>query len=74
MKDDVGWVLAVIFALCFIIGQATNYVDNKHRHTIIKTNIGEFILRDGKLYGVYELSRDNQGNMVARWNTYKYLQ
>lgn len=69
MKDNyesAGWVLAVIFALCFIIGQATNYVDNKHRHTIIKTNIGEFILRDGKLYGVYELSRDNQGNMVAR--------
>jgi len=66
MKEDTGWVLAVIFALCFIIGQATNYVDNKHRHTIIKTNIGEFILREGKLYGVYELSRDNQGNMVAR--------
>lgn len=67
MKDEYkGWVVAVIFAVCLIIVQATNYVDNKHRHTVIKTNIGEFILRDGKLYGVYELSRDNQGNMVAR--------
>ena len=67
MKDEYkGWIVAVIFAVCFIIGQATNYVDNKHKHTIIKTNIGEFILRDGKLYGVYELSRDNQGNMVTR--------
>jgi hypothetical protein len=66
MKEDVGWVLAVIFALCFIIGQATNYVNNRHHHEIIKTNIGEFILRDGKLYGVYELTRDVQGNMVTR--------
>ena len=69
MKDNyesAGWVLAVIFALCFIIGQATNYVNNRHHHEIIKTNIGEFILRDGKLYGVYELTRDVQGNMVTR--------
>jgi len=67
MRDEYkGWVVAVIFAVCLIIVQATNYIDNKHRHTVIKTNIGEFILRDGKLYGVYELSRDNQGNMVAR--------
>ena len=66
MKEDVGWVLAVIFALCFIIGQATNYVNNRHHHEIIKTNIGEFMLRDGKLYGVYEMGRDVQGNMVTR--------
>ena len=50
----------------FIIGQATNYVNNRHHHEIIKTNIGEFVLREGKLYGVYELTRDVQGNMVTR--------
>ena len=67
MKDEYkGWVVAAIFAICFIIGQVNSYMDNKHRHTIIKTNIGEFILRDGKLYGVYEMSRDTQGNMVVR--------
>jgi hypothetical protein len=64
--ENAGWVVAVIFAVCFIIGQATNYVDNKNRHVVIKTNIGEFILREGKLYGVYEMSRDIQGNMVSK--------
>jgi hypothetical protein len=67
MKDEYkGWVVAVIFAVCYIIMQVTNYVDNKHKQTIIKTNIGEFMLRDGKMYGVYELTRDVQGNMVTR--------
>ena len=67
MKDEYkGWVVAGIFFIALLSAQVTNYVDNKHKQTIIKTNIGEFILREGKLYGVYELSRDNQGNMVAR--------
>jgi hypothetical protein len=65
-KEHAGWVVAGLFFIALLIAQVTNYVDNKHRHTIIKTNIGEFILRDGKLYGVYELTRDVQGNMVAR--------
>lgn len=65
-KENAGWIIATLFFLVLIISQATNYMENKHRHTIIKTNIGEFILRDGKLYGVYELSRDLQGNMVAK--------
>ncbi len=67
MKDEYkGWVVAGLLLIALLIAQVTNYVDNKHKQTIIKTNIGEFMLRDGKLYGVYELSRDNQGNMVAR--------
>lgn len=67
MKDEYkGWVVAVLLLIALLIAQVTNYVDNKHKQTIIKTNIGEFMLRDGKMYGVYELSRDNQGNMVAR--------
>jgi hypothetical protein len=64
--ENAGWVVAALCFIALLIAQVTDYYDNKHRHTIIKTNIGEFILRDGKLYGVYELSRDNQGNMVAR--------
>jgi uncharacterized membrane protein len=67
MKDEYkGWAVAVLLLIALLIAQVTNYVDNKHKQTIIKTNIGEFMLRDGKMYGVYELSRDNQGNMVAR--------
>jgi hypothetical protein len=65
-KEHKGWVVASLFAVCLIIAQATNYVDNKNRHVVIKTNIGEFILREGKLYGVYEMSRDIQGNMVSK--------
>ena len=67
MKDEYkGWVVAGLLLIALLIAQVTNYVDNKHKQTIIKTNIGEFMLRDGKLYGVYEMSRDVQGNMVAR--------
>jgi hypothetical protein len=67
MKDEYkGWTVAGLLLIALLIAQVTNYVDNKHKQTIIKTNIGEFMLRDGKMYGVYELSRDNQGNMVAR--------
>jgi hypothetical protein len=59
-----------LIAFAFVLGMLTNagihWSKDKTRHEIIKTNIGEFILRDGKMYGVYELSRDNQGNMVAR--------
>ena len=66
MKNDLIWVAISSFLigalLCFITIAATH----RHHYEIIKTNIGEFVLRDGKLYGVYELSRDNQGNMVAR--------
>lgn len=67
MKDDyIGWLAAGFLFVALLIVQVTNYVDNKHKHAIIKTNIGEFILRDGKLYGVYEMSRDTQGNMVSK--------
>ena len=66
MKNDLIWVaicsLFIGALLCFITIAATH----RHHYEIIKTNIGEFMLRDSKLYGVYELSRDNQGNMVAR--------
>jgi hypothetical protein len=66
MKNDLIWVAICSFLigalLCFITIAATH----RHHYEIIKTNIGEFMLRDSKLYGVYELSRDNQGNMVAR--------
>lgn len=66
MKNDLIWVAICSFLigalLCFITIAATH----RHHYEIIKTNIGEFVLRDGKLYGVYELSRDLQGNMVAK--------
>ena len=67
MKDEYkGWAVAGLLLIALLIAQVTNYVDNKHKQTIINTNIGEFMLRDGKMYGVYELTRDVQGNMVTR--------
>ena len=67
MKDDALVLIAVAtFVGGIIVGTLAGFGYHRHHHEIIKTNIGEFILREGKLYGVYELSRDNQGNMVAR--------
>ena len=66
MKNDLIWVAICSFfigaLLCFITIAATH----RHHYEIIKTNIGEFVLRDNMMYGVYEISRDNQGNMVAK--------
>jgi len=39
---------------------------HKDYHQIIKTSIGEIILRDGKVYTVYEMTRTATGDMVAR--------
>jgi hypothetical protein len=67
MKDEhKGWVVAGLLFVALVIAQVTNYVDNKHKQTIIKTNIGEFMIRDSKVYGVYEIQRNAQGDMVAR--------
>jgi hypothetical protein len=67
MKDDALVLIAVAtFVGGVLVGTLAGFGYHRHHHEIIKTNIGEFILREGKLYGVYELSRDNQGNMVAR--------
>ena len=66
MKNDLIWVSICSFfigaLLCFITIATTH----RHHYEVIKTNIGEFVLRDNKMYGVYEISRDNQGNMVAK--------
>lgn len=67
MKDELLiWIAIAIFVAGTLAGTLTVCAVHRHYHEIIKTNIGEFMLRDGKMYGVYELSRDNQGNMVAR--------
>ncbi len=67
MKDEyLGWMSAGLLLIALVISLVTSYADNRHKQTIIKTNIGEFMLRDGKVYGVYEMTRDVQGNMVSK--------
>ena len=55
-----GFILGVVLTLS-IYG-----VTHKNHHEIIKTSIGEIILRDGKVYTVYEMQRTPNGDMVAR--------
>lgn len=55
-----GFILGVMLTLS-IYG-----VTHKDYHQIIKTSIGEIILKDGKLYTVYEMTRTANGDMVAR--------
>ena len=66
MKDEILYIAIGAFLIGAIVSTLTLYATHRHHHEIIKTNIGEFMLRDGKLYGVYEMSRDVQGNMVTR--------
>jgi len=66
MKNDLIWVAICSFLagalLCFLIIAATH----RHHYEVIKTNIGEFILKDGKIFTVYEMQRNVAGDMVAR--------
>jgi hypothetical protein len=66
MKDELLWIAVGAFLIGAVASTLTIYATHRHYHEIIKTNIGEFMLRDGKLYGVYELTRDVQGNMVSK--------
>jgi hypothetical protein len=66
MKNDLIWVAICSFLigalLCFITIAATH----RHHYEIIKTNIGEFIIHDGKIFTVYEMQRNVAGDMVTR--------
>lgn len=65
-EENFIWIAVGIFAAGVLAGALTVYGLHRHYQETIKTNIGEFMLKDGKLYGVYELTRDVQGNMVTR--------
>jgi hypothetical protein len=62
-REYKGWITAFLLFIALVICQVTNYADNKNRHTIIKTNIGEFFLKDGKMYAVYEMERNVKGEL-----------
>ena len=66
MKNDLIWFSICSFLagalICFLIIAATH----RHHYEVIKTNIGEFILKDGKIFSVYEMQRNINGDMVGR--------
>ena len=66
MKTNiVAIVLIAFFAGCFV-AVSVNSVLHRGYYEVTKTNIGEFILRDGKVYGIYEIQRNTNGDMVVK--------
>jgi hypothetical protein len=67
MKDNFETVMMVI---SFVVGMCGGLLIDElvHRNdeTVIKTKIGEFMIRDQKVYGIYEIQRNAQGDMVVR--------
>ena len=67
MKDNFETVMLVI---SFVVGMCGGLLIDElvHRNdeTVIKTKIGEFMIRDQKVYGIYEIQRNAQGDMVVR--------
>jgi len=67
MNDNFETVVQIVIFVVGMCGGAL--IDNfTHRNdeTIIKTKIGEFMIRDQKVYGIYEIQRNAQGDMVVR--------
>ena len=66
MKTNIVAIVLVAFCVgCFV---ALSGFTALHRgyYQVTKTNIGEFILRDGKVYGIYEIQRNTNGDMVVK--------
>lgn len=64
MNDNaIIWCIVASFLagalFSFIIVATTHH----HYYEVIKTNIGEFIIHDGKIYTVYEMERSAKGDL-----------
>jgi hypothetical protein len=66
MKDELLYIAIGAFLIGAVASTLTIYATHRHYHEIIKTNIGEFMLRDGRIYSVYEMERNVRGEMVAK--------
>ena len=65
-NNEVLWLVLAAFLAGFIATSAINSVMHRNYYEVTKTNIGEFILRDGKVYGIYEIQRNTNGDMVVK--------
>lgn len=65
-EENITWILVLVFLIGFLTDEAMIFITHRHYHEIIKTSIGEIILKDGKVYTVYEMQRTANGDMVAR--------
>ena len=67
MKDSaIIWCLVASFVAGGLVGFVAVATMHRHYHEVIKTNIGEFIIHDGKIFTVYEMQRNINGDMVGR--------
>lgn len=67
MKDSVIlWTIAASFVAGTLLGFTVTACLHRNYHEIIKTSIGEIILKNGKVYTVYEMQRTANGDMVAK--------
>lgn len=65
-QTQIALVVLAGFILGVVLTLSVYGVTHKDYHQIIKTSIGEIILKDGKLFTVYEMTRTASGEMVAR--------
>ena len=66
MKDELLYIAIGAFLIGAVASTLTIYATHRQYQNIIKTNIGEFIIHDGRIYSVYEMERNIRGEMVAK--------
>jgi len=67
MNDNFETVVKiVIFVVGMCGGVLIEELVHRNDEAVIKTKIGEFMIRDQKVYGIYEIQRNAQGDMVVR--------
>jgi len=65
-NNEVLWIVLGAFLAGFVSTSAVNSIVHRNYYEITKTNIGEFILKEGKVYGIYEIQRNVNGDMVVK--------
>ena len=67
MKDNFETAMKVLVLTGVMCGGILiDELVHRNDETVIKTKIGEFMIRDQKVYGIYEIQRNAQGDMVVR--------
>lgn len=66
MKANLVAMLLIAFCAGCFVAVSVSSVLHRGYYEVTKTNIGEFILRDNKVYGIYEISRNQSGDMVVK--------
>ena len=67
MKDNFETAIKVLVLVGVMCGGILiDEFVHRNDETVIKTKIGEFMIRDQKVYGIYEIQRNAQGDMVVR--------